>query len=89
MEIGNIVKGNINRLLGLNKNLYEERIKICKRCPLYKLKFGEEICNHKLYLNPKTNDVSTEQKDGYIKGCGCLLKSKTPILEAHCPVDKW
>lgn len=89
MEIGNIIKGNVNRFFGLNKDISEERLKICKNCPLYQVRFGEEICNPKLYLNPETNDVSNEKKDGYIKGCGCLLRSKTAASDSHCIADKW
>jgi hypothetical protein len=29
MEIGNIVNGHVNELLGLNKDISEERMKIC------------------------------------------------------------
>lgn len=47
------------------------------------------ICNPKLYLNPKTGDVSTKYKDGYGKGCGCMLVKKTKLTGAHCPNDKW
>jgi len=36
MEIGNIVKGHVNEILGLNVNISEERMGICKRCPLFK-----------------------------------------------------
>ena len=47
------------------------------------------ICNPKLYLNPKTGDVSTKYKDGYGKGCGCRLQAKTKLTGARCPNDKW
>ena len=33
MNIGNIVQGHINEMLGLNTNLAEARLKICKECP--------------------------------------------------------
>ena len=49
MEIGNIVKGHLNEVLGLSKDLKEERLKICYMCPLYSSKFGG-LCNNKLYL---------------------------------------
>jgi hypothetical protein len=29
MEIGNIVNGHVNELLGLNKDISKERMKIC------------------------------------------------------------
>lgn len=59
MEIGQIVHGHVNEVLGLNDNLKEKRMKICHQCPLYKDILGG-ICNSKLWLNPKTGDVSTE-----------------------------
>lgn len=88
MEVGNIIAGHVNEMLGLNKDISESRLKICKKCPIYSTKFGG-ICNGKLYLNPETGDVSTIKKDGYIKGCSCRLLSKTTILSEHCPAGKW
>ena len=88
MQIGNIVKGHVNEVLGKNEDLYEERMAICKECPLYSLELGG-LCNPRLYLNPKTGDVSTHYKDGYKNGCGCRLKAKTRVPSAHCPNNKW
>lgn len=48
------------------------RLSICKTCPLY----ANDICSSYLYLNPRTNDVSTEPKQGYYKGCGCKISIK-------------
>ena len=36
MEIGQIVKGHVNEVLGLNEDLKEKRMQICLKCPLYK-----------------------------------------------------
>ena len=47
------------------------------------------MCNASLYLNPNTNDVSTEPKKGYIKGCGCHLKWKIANKKSKCPAGKW
>lgn len=88
MEIGNIVKGHVNEILGLNVNISEERMGICKRCPLFKQIAGG-ICNSSLWLNPKTGEISDKRKDGYVKGCGCRLKAKTTLINAHCPAKKW
>lgn len=65
----------------------EERFKICRECPICDQING--ICNGSLYLNPKTNDISTHPKEGYIKGCGCLLEMKIPNEKKHCPAEKW
>lgn len=88
MEVGNIIKGHVNELLGLNKDISKERLKICKQCPLYLEDYGGQ-CNPRLYMNPKTKDVSIEKKDGYYKGCGCRLLAKTTIPNAVCHNEQW
>ena len=44
--------------------MIEERLKICKVCPLN----NNGICSQKLFYNPKTNDVSTTAKKDYVNG---------------------
>lgn len=89
MNIGNIIKGNANAFFGLNKDISEERIKICKKCPLFTKRLGLYICNPNLYINIETGDVSSTKKDGYKHGCGCIIKSKTSVLDEKCPLSKW
>lgn len=89
MGLNAILNGHTNELFGLNVDLYKQRIKVCKKCPLYKVGFLGEVCNNKLWYNPETEDVSTVQKDGYSNGCGCRLKAKTTLPNATCPVGKW
>lgn len=88
MEIGNVIEGGLNTLLGLNKDISKVRQGICRKCPIYSSKFGG-ICNGKLYLNPATEDVSTNPKPGYVKGCNCAIKYKTRSMNAKCPAGKW
>ena len=88
MEIGNIIKGHLNEVLGLGKDLKEERLKICYMCPLYNSRLGG-ICNNRLWLNVNTGDVSVIKKEGYEHGCGCRLLSKTRLANAECPLNKW
>lgn len=90
MGLSAILNGHTNEMLGLNKNMSEARIRVCKECKLYKKSviFGE-ICNSKLWLNPDNGDISTEKKDGYINGCGCRLRAKTTLPNEFCPVGKW
>lgn len=88
MEIGQIVKGHINEMLGLNQDISQQRLKICYSCPLYSGKLGG-LCNSRLWLNPNTGDVSTTWREGYKNGCGCRLSAKTKVAEAHCPLNKW
>ena len=88
MEIKNIIQGHINEVFNINEDISKNRLKICYRCPLYSNKLGG-ICNSRLWLNRNTGDVSVIMKPGYIKGCGCRLRSKTRLPNAKCPVDKW
>ncbi len=67
----------------------EEKINICKNCPLYKRVIGGAICNNKLWLDPITNKTSLIPQEGYFKGCGCVLDSKWKSPTSHCPVNKW
>lgn len=69
-------------------NISENRLRICYACPLYSSRQGG-TCNNKLWLNPITGDVSTEQKDGYKKGCGCVIKYKINNPNSICPLNKW
>lgn len=87
-NIGEIIEGHVNEMLGLNKDIVEARIKICKKCPIYLNKYGG-ICNSKLWINPKTDEISTEKKDGYVKGCGCRIQAKATLINASCIAGKW
>lgn len=88
MEIGNIIHGHWNELTGRNEDISQNRLKICYACPIYSPKLGG-MCNNKLWLNVITGDVSTEPKEGYKRGCGCRLQSKTRLANAVCPLGKW
>lgn len=88
MEIGNIITGHVNELLGLHKNLKEVRLNICLKCPLYSPRLGGS-CNNRLWLDPKTGDVSLTYKEDYVKGCGCRLNAKTTLAKEKCPAGKW
>lgn len=83
-----ILEGAKNSIFGINKQISEARIKICKRCPIYSPSFGG-ICNKKLYLNPDSGDVSVNKQAGYVQGCGCYLRLKTTVTSEECPAGKW
>lgn len=88
MNIFDIANGHVKELFGLNKDLSQNRLKICYSCPLYSTKLGG-TCNNKLWLNVNTGDVSTTPKEGYKNGCSCRLSAKTRLPNAVCPVGKW
>ena len=89
MGLANIVNGHLNELLGSNADIARARMRICKECPIRKDSFLGYLCSSKLWLNPKTGDVSTEEKDGYKCGCGCRLSAKVRDLDSVCPAGKW
>ncbi len=84
----NMIDGYTNLALGKNEEISESRMKICRRCPLFKDTVGG-ICNSRLWLNPITGEVKTVAASGFYKGCGCVLKSKTRAPYAKCPAKKW
>lgn len=89
MGISDILAGHVNEALGLNKNISESRMAVCKKCLLYKSTLAGPICNNKLWYDPETGDISMEYKSGYINGCGCRLLAKTTLPSAVCPINKW
>lgn len=90
MGLGAILNGHTNEVFGLNQNISDARLRVCRNCALYKksVVLGE-VCNNKLWINPDTGDLSMVKKDGYINGCGCRLKAKTTLPNATCPIGKW
>ena len=68
-------------------NYVEERTETCKHCPICNLDVW--LCSGSLYLNPTNNQISTTPKEGFIKGCGCVLAQKIPNRTKKCPAGKW
>ena len=77
----------LNKYINYMEEYITKRTKICRACPICDQE--NEICNAHLYLNPINNDVSTEPKEGYLKGCGCWLHAKIKNLNSKCPCGKW
>lgn len=88
MDTFDIVNGHVKEFLHLNEDISKKRLEICYRCPIYSNKFGG-LCNSKLWLNPNIGDISTSQKPGYIRGCGCRMQAKTRLATAKCVAGKW
>lgn len=87
-NILDIISGHTNELFNKNEELFETRIKICKECPLYLETALGPICNSKLYINAQ-NEVSDTPKDGFKRGCSCLLMKKSRLQTAKCIIGKW
>ena len=87
-KVNQIVTGTINNILNREEELFNKRISICRSCKLHKVDnvFGE-ICNPRLYMN-SNNETSTVSKPGFQHGCGCILRSKCRVKDAHCPLNR-
>lgn len=66
----------------------EERLKICKACPLWKMTSWGGVCDGDKYINA-VGDVSYFPRDGYVQGCNCRLNYKTKDPFSHCNAGKW
>lgn len=68
----------------------KERLAICKKCLLFKNDPERGyICNPAKYMSPDGKEVSYFKKDGWIKGCSCLIGYKIIRKTAHCVANKW
>ena len=79
-----IVKGQIAVLSNANEDIREERLKVCKACPLYKEDgvLSRAYCDPTKYINPITKEVlpsthpfSPYEKSVFFQGCGCTLNN--------------
>lgn len=95
MSISQILEGWKNKVIPPSelKDVIEqaskERMDICKDCPLITDSSIGKVCNSKLYVNPITDETSKFPKEGYYRGCGCVLTAKTSCLSCSCPANKW
>ena len=67
--------------------LVDKRLEICKACPLYKDTAFGGVCNPKLYINEE-GETSYIPKEGYKKGCNCILRRKAANPGNHCIIGK-
>lgn len=89
MSVRQIAEGFYNNLVKKEEDLHKKRIDICKKCPLWKIdSVWGPICNPSLYIN-ENNEISNKNIIGYIKGCGCVLNSKTRVPDSKCIINKW
>lgn len=66
----------------------ERRLAICEKCGLYKIGTFGPVCNSSKYIN-KEGKVSFFPKEGYFKGCSCLLEKKVENADNHCVAGFW
>jgi hypothetical protein len=66
------------------------RLKVCKKCPLYKESAAGPICNPALWISEEDKETSSStERVGYRRGCGCNLLRKTKLSISKCIVGKW
>ena len=79
--------------------LVEKRLAICEKCGLYKeTQFGP-VCNSSKYkadvYTPTYRYINKEgktsflPKEGYVKGCSCLVEKKAANVDSHCVAGFW
>lgn len=90
MEWRNIIEGHVNEVLDNHQDLYEERMKICKECGLYKETMMGPVCNPRLYISIEDKTTISEiPKLGFKRGCGCRLNAACRAKFKKCIVEKW
>ena len=89
MDIKDIIEGHVNELFDKHDKLSEERLSICRKCPLIKESSFGPICDSNKWINPRTGEVSDTPKLNYKRGCACRLNAKTRLIHNHCIILKW
>ena len=88
-QVEQIAEGHFKEITRRENELYEMRIQICKKCPLYSQSAAGPICDAKKCLNKKTNTLEPLPRQDIICGCGCRLSAKTRVKSATCVLNKW
>lgn len=71
------------------EDLVQKRLEICKKCPIMRMtEFGMK-CDDRKWISPDGTQASFFKKDGWKKGCGCFLNSKTRNPANHCIINLW
>lgn len=85
-----ILKGNLYDVINREEDLLKSRLEICEKCPLYKNSkaFGP-ICDSTKYISPDGQNWDVKYHDGWVRGCGCKMKAKGRLKNAHCIINKW
>lgn len=89
-QVEQIAEGWAKDIVNAEKELYNKRMPICKKCPL----FTDDVifhgkCDAKKYYNPQTGEISTLPSKGFINGCGCVCSKKVRVKSAKCVLDRW
>ena len=86
-QVKEIAQGYTNWALGKEEELSQERMKICKECPLYNV--SKDKCDGSRGINTKTGEIVKYPGKDVVMGCGCYLNKKTRVMSAKCVLNKW
>jgi len=64
-----------------NMKLSAERMRICKSC--------EHLTKAGTCGTPILGEEITQQNGDKVYLCGCVMKLKTKLIDAECPLNKW
>lgn len=67
----------------------EERINICKKCPLYKQQTWGAVCDSNKYISKDGKEWSYFKKKDWVRGCGCLIKVFAKRPHSSCVIGLW
>lgn len=84
MEEGVLISG---KPIKEHKTDPDKRLEICGRCPIFDREMT--LCRPDIWMNPDTLEVSTTDRPGYKRGCGCIVKRKVYNPNAKCPLGLW
>lgn len=87
-QVGNILEGHYNELVGKEQDLSESRMKICRECPLFTDRLGG-VCDSKKCWDTNKKELVSAPGKRIICGCGCRLLAKTKLPRAKCVLNKW
>lgn len=88
-QVGQIVEGHYKEITKKENDLYDERIVICKECPLYSDTVLGPVCDSKKCWNKKENILETFPNGNNTCGCGCRLKAALRVKNKKCVLNKW
>lgn len=83
-----IVEGHIKEITKQENALSEERLAVCKECPLFSDKAFGFVCDAHKCVDKEGNLYQYPAK-GRTCGCGCRLAAKTRLKGAKCVLNKW
>lgn len=82
-----ITEGHLKEITRQENELHDQRIAICKKCPLYESGPLGPICSSRKCV--KGDEVFKYPEPGATCGCGCRLSAKTRLKGATCVLNKW